>query len=87
MTKKKKSTQQPPEIQMASNPDIKVISGTQLKYLSEKQNDYGTNHMFQVHDETPFKELIELDDMKKPIWEYNEKYYLKINAVKVRATY
>ena len=29
--------------------------------------------------------LIELgEDMKMPIWEYNEKYYLKINAVKLK---
>ena len=68
---------------MASNPDIKVITGIKLEYLSEKQNDYGCNHMFQVLDESPLKELIELEDMNKPIWEYNGKCYLKINAVKV----
>ena len=85
MTKKKKSTQQPPEIQMASNSDIKIITtGTKLKYLSEKINEYGTNHMFQLLDETPLKELIELEDMKKPIWEYKGKYYLKTHAVKVK---
>ena len=60
---KKKSTQQPPEIQMASNTDIKIITGTKLKYLSEKINENGTNHMFQLLDETPLKELIELEDM------------------------
>ena len=48
MTKKKKSTHQPPEIQMASNTDIKIIAGIKLKYLSEKIIEYGTNHMFQV---------------------------------------
>ena len=39
MTKKKKSPKQQPseEIQMA-NPDIKIITGIKLKYLSEKQN-------------------------------------------------
>ena len=86
MTKKKtnKSTHQPPEIQMASNIDIKVITGFKLKYLSEKIDEYGTNHMFQALDETPFKELIELEDMQKPIWEYNGKYYLKNNAVKLK---
>ena len=36
MTKKKKSPNQQPEIQMASNPDIKVITGIKLKNLSEK---------------------------------------------------
>ena len=35
-----------------------------LKYLSEKQNDYGCNHMFQLLDESPLKEPIELEDMK-----------------------
>ena len=42
-----------------------VITGIKLKYLCEKQNDYGTSHMFQVLGETPLKELIGLDDMKK----------------------
>ena len=53
--KRKKSTHQPPEIQMAKNNDIKIITGIKLKYLSEKINEYGTNHMFQVLDETPLK--------------------------------
>ena len=58
MTKKKKSTHQPPVVQMANNTDIKIITGSKLQYLSEKMNEYGTNHMFQVLDETPLKELI-----------------------------
>ena len=66
MTKKKKSPKQQPseEIQMASNPDIKIITGIKLKYIYEKINEFGSNRMFQVLDETPFKELIELDGMK-----------------------
>ena len=64
MTKKKNSKQQPSEIQMASNTDIKVITGIKLKCLSEQQNEYGTNHFFAVLDETALKELIELDNMK-----------------------
>ena len=64
MTKKKKSPKQAPEIQMASNYDIKVITGIKLKYLSGKINEYGCNHMFQLLDESPLKELIELEDMK-----------------------
>ena len=64
MAKKKKSPKQAPEIPMASNPDIKVITGIKLKYLSEKINEHGTNHMFQPFDESPLKELIELEDMK-----------------------
>ena len=36
MTKKKKSTKQPSEeIQMASNPDIMIITGIKMKYLSQ----------------------------------------------------
>ena len=54
---KRKSTKQPPEeIQMASNNDIKTITGTKLKYLSEEINEFGANRMFQVLDETPFQE-------------------------------
>ena len=37
---------------MASNIDIKIIIGIKFKYLSEKVNGYGPNHMFQVLDET-----------------------------------
>ena len=56
MTKKKKSpTQQPSEIQMASNSDIKIITGSKPKYLSEKQNEYGANHFFAVLGEAPLK--------------------------------
>ena len=55
---------------MASNTDIKVITGIKLKYISEKINEYRTNHMFQVLDETLLQELIELGKvMKMLIWE------------------
>ena len=54
--------------------------GIKLKYSYEKKNDYGTNHFFQVLDESPLKEIIELGkDIKMPIWEYNGKFYLKFN--------
>ena len=70
---------------MASNTDIKIITGIKLKYLSEKINEYGTNHMFQVLGETPLHEIIELGkDLKMPIWEHAGIYYLKINAVKLQ---
>ena len=49
---------------MASNTDIKIITGIKRKCLSEKINEYGTNHMFQVLGETPLKELVELEDVK-----------------------
>ena len=84
---KKKSPKQQPseEIQVASNPDIKIITGTKLKYLSEKRNDYDTNHVFQVLDESTLKEWIQLEeDMNKPVLEYNGKYHLKVNAVKIK---
>ena len=64
MTKKTSPKQPSEEIQMA-NPDIKVFIGIKLKYLSEKQNEYGTNHMFQLLGESPLKDLFELDGMKK----------------------
>ena len=67
MTKKKKSTQQPPEIQMANNTDIKVITGTKLKYLSERVSEYGTNHFFQLLGITPLQELIELKDLNNQL--------------------
>ena len=86
MTKKKKSPKQQPseEIQLAKTNVIKIITGIKLKYLSEKINEYGTNHMFQLLDETPLQKLIDLKDLKMPIWEYNGKCYLKINAVKLK---
>ena len=85
MTKKKQSPTQPSEEIQVANPDIKIITGIRVKYLSEKQNGYGCNHMFQVLDESPLKELVQLEeDMKKNIWGYNGKYYLGINAVKVK---
>ena len=55
------------------------VQGIKLKDLSEKKNDYGTNHVFQVLGESHLKEIITLGkDMKMPIWEYNEKFYLKL---------
>ena len=72
----------------ASNMDtkeIKQIKKIKLKYLSGKENEYGTNHFFQLLDITPLQELVELrDSMKMPIWENNNKFYLKVNAVKAQ---
>ena len=63
------------------------ITGIKLKYLSEKKNDYGTNHFFELLDKKPLKELIKLqekdNELKIPVWEYNEKYYLKISDKRV----
>ena len=57
------------------------VQGIKLKYSSEKNNDYGTNQFFQVLDESPLKEIIELEkDIKMQIWEYNGKFYLKFNG-------
>jgi hypothetical protein len=63
------------------------ITGIKLKYLSEKKNDYGTNHFFELLDKKPLKELIKLqekdNELKIPVWEYNSKYYLKISDKRV----
>ena len=86
MTKKKKSPKQQPteEIQMASN-DVMAITGIKMKYLSLKENEYGHNHFFNVLDITPLQQLIELrKTLKMPIWDYNDKFYLKINDVKIK---
>ena len=65
--------------------EIKQIKEIKLKYLSEKENEYGTNHFFQGLDITPLQELVESrTDMKMPSWEYNNQFYLKINAVKIK---
>ena len=88
MTRNKKNTkqqQQPTEeIQMANN-DIMAITGIKMKYLSLKENEYGHNHFFNVLDITPLQNLIELrKTLKMPIWDYNDKFYFKINDVKIK---
>ena len=84
MTKKKKSPKQPSEIPMANN-DIMTITGIKMKYLSLKENEYGSNHFFNVLDIAPLQNLIELrKTLKMQIWDYNAKFYLKINAVKFK---
>ena len=86
MTKNKKKSpkQQPTEIPMA-NTDIMVITGIKMKYLSLKENEYGHNHFFNVLDITPLQQLIKLrKSLKMPIWDYNNKFYLKINDLKIR---
>ena len=85
MTKKKQTPkQQPTEIEMANN-DIMAITGIKMKYLSLKENEYGHNHFFNVLDITPLQQLIELrKSLKMPLWDYNSKYYLKINDIKIK---
>ena len=83
---KKKSPKQQPTviIQMAKN-DIMAITGIKMKYLSLKETEYGHNHFFTVLDITPLQQLIELrKSLKMPIWDYNDKFYLKINDVKIK---
>ena len=41
------------------------ITGIKLKYLSEKKNDYGTNHLFELLDVKPLKDLVESKEKKK----------------------
>ena len=85
MTKKKKSPKpQPTEIPMANN-DIMVITGIKMKYLSLKENEYGHNHFFNVLEITPLQQLIELrKTFKISIWDYSNKFYLKINDLKIK---
>ena len=85
MTRNKKNTkQQPTEIEMENN-DIMAITGIKMKYLSLKENEYGHNHFFNVLDITPLQPLIELrNTLKMPIWDYNDKIYLKINDIKIK---
>ena len=48
--------------------DIMITSGTKMKYLSLKENEYGHNHFFNVLDLTPLQDLIELrKSLKMPI--------------------
>ena len=83
--KKKSPKQQPTEIEMADNKTVMVITGIKMKYLSLKDNEYGHNHFFNVLDITPLQQLIELrKSLKMPIWDYNDKFYLKINDVKIK---
>ena len=87
MTKKKKSPKQQPteDIQMASNSDIMIITGIKMKYISLKENEYGHNHFFNVIDITPLQQLIDLrKSLKMPIWDYNDKFYLKTNDIKIK---
>ena len=86
MTKNKKKSpkQQPTEIEMADK-DTMVITGIKMKYLSLKENEYGHNHFFNVLDITPLQQLIELmKPLKMQIWDYNDKFYLKINDIQIK---
>ena len=87
MTKKKKSPKQQPteDIQMEGNSDIMIITGIKMKYLSLKENEYGHDHFFNVIGTTPLQDLIELrKSLEMPIWDYNDKFYLKINDIEIR---
>ena len=65
--------------------EIKQIKEIKLKYLSEKETKHGTNHFFDILDIAPLQDLIEWrKTVEIPIWEYNSKFYLKINAVKAK---
>ena len=63
---------------MAGNKDIMIITGIKMKYLSLRENVYGSNHFFNVLDITPLQDLIELrKSLKMPTWDYNDKFHLK----------
>ena len=84
MTRNKKNPKQlPTEITMADN--TMTITGIKMKYLSLKENEYGHNHFFNVLDITPLQNLIELrKSLKMAIWDHNDKFYLKINDIKIK---
>ena len=84
MTKDKKQHSSRENASNMPTKESQQVKEIKLKYLSEKQNEHGTNHFFQVLDITPLQELIEFKDMKMFIWECNNKFYLKINDVKVK---
>ena len=70
---------------MADNKDIMVITRIKMKYLSLKENEYGHNHFSNALDITPLQDLIELrKSLKMQLWDYNDKFYLKINDSKIR---
>ena len=81
--KKKIPKQQPTEIPMANN-DIMATTGIKMKHLSLKENEHGHHHFFNVLDITPLQQLIELRKTLMPIWDYNDKFYLKINCIKIK---
>ena len=62
----------------------RLLLELKLKYLSEKRNEYGTNHFLAVLDESALKELIQLEDMKNLFGSTVVKYYFKINSIKVK---
>ena len=88
MTKKKSPKQQQPtteDIPMADNKDSMVITGVKMKHLSLKENEYGHNNFVNVLDNTPLQDLIEVrKSLKMPLWDYNDKFYLKANDLKIR---
>ena len=73
------------KIILATMEEEQVIQGLKLKYLKEKENNYGSNHFFEILDVEPLAELMKLkdEDMMLPFWEYNERFYLKINDHKI----
>ena len=56
-----------------------------MKYISLRENEYGSNHFFNVLDITLLQDLIELRKaLKMHIWDFNDKLYLEINDVTIR---
>ena len=62
-----------------------IFKGLKLKYLREKENNYGSNQLFELLNSEVLSELMSLkdDDIMLPFWEYEEKWYLKINDHKI----
>ena len=53
------------------------------------KSEYGTNQLFQVLDEKQLGDICKLaeEDIKMPIWRYNEKCYLRVNDKKWATDY
>ena len=87
MAKRKKNPKQQPteDIPMVDNKDIMIITGINMKYLFLKESEYGHNHFFNVIGITPLQQLIDLrKSLEKPIWYYNDEFYLEINDIRIR---
>ena len=56
----------------------------QMKHSSLKENEHGHDHFSNVLGITLLQDLIELRiSLKMPIWDYDDKFYLKTNGIKI----
>ena len=62
-----------------------IIPGIKLKLSYTKTNEYGYNQFVQVLDENRLQYMFKLaeENMKMPVWKYNDKCYIKTNQQKI----